>query len=218
MALMQGSAAIAQKEVEAWNSILPVTTPNGKLVAKDSPHRAVAELAADVSKAQRRIEPSLVPKEIITSQDVAHLARMAEVAIAENGRPLLGHKVADVPAEVIRAMEAHAIVEWCKSLVPSIKKIGDMAFIYYDKEGEDSKLHLDSNENWSYNALICLNHTMPTHSVGSATYFMLGGGVTRAHRLGAGNGIFFHSRHTPHGRTPIGDGEKVLLASIGFRA
>ncbi|WP_162625229.1 hypothetical protein [Streptomyces cadmiisoli] len=201
------------RELEAWNQMLALATPTGKPVAKGSPQRTVAEMIADIMADRRTIPPTLVPAGIIDPGTIEILSEIASAAISENGRPCAGHKVADAPNEAILRLEQTGVMDWCRQMVPAVE-ISGATFIYYDEAEEDSKLHVDENEKWVYNLLVCLHYRKPETGSGSATYFMLGNGITKAYRLNGGQAIFFHSESTPHGRTPIVADEQVLLLAV----
>ncbi|WP_162625217.1 hypothetical protein [Streptomyces cadmiisoli] len=173
-------------------------------------------MIANIMADRRTIQPTMVPAEIIDAGTIETLSGVAGSAISENGRPHTGHKVADVPDEAILCLEQTGVIDWCRQMVPAVEVSG-ATFIYYNEAGEDSKLHVDDNARWVYNLLICLSRRKPETGPGSATYFMLGNGVTKAHRLNGGEAIFFHSESTPHGRTPIVADEQVLLLSVALR-
>lgn len=204
--------------LQAWNSILSLTTPNGNLVSKGSPQRLVAEYAANCIAPSRKMDPVRIPPQSIDPHSLDVLKSFGEDGIANRPEDLLNHRI----AKLTKAQEAYvrelAVLEWCQKVHTGIGDYASSVFIYYDKEGEDSKLHVDNAEGWEYNLLICLDRHIPEGSRGSATYFMLGDGETRAYSLMPGQAAVFHSNATPHGRTPVAKGEETLLLSIGLKS
>ena len=202
--------------LQAWNSILTHTTPNGRLIRRGSPQRAVAELAADTMVKQRIIAPTRPPVGILSGDHLLALRQFAETAVSLKAMPADGHKRAVPSAEEHQYLAAMPVTKWCAEVDSRIGAVGNSVYIYYDTQGEVSRLHVDNSNSYDFNLLICLSRSIPAGATGSVTYFMLGDGVTKALSLMPGDAVLFHSSCTPHGRTPVVEGERVLLASLGF--
>ncbi|MFG2618019.1 tetratricopeptide repeat protein [Streptomyces sp. NPDC048507] len=91
-------------------------------------------------------------------------------------------------------------------------------YIAYLDEGQFLDFHVDEFGFGEANLILCLKHDRPTTpATASATVFITADGY-RACDLAAGDSVVFDGALTPHGRTPLGAGEKVILISFGFRA
>ena len=202
--------------LQAWNSILTRATPNGRLIRRGSPQRAVAELAADTMVKQRIIAPTRPPAGILSGDHLRTLRKYAEEAVSVKAQAYNGHKISLPTDEGHEYLAELPVTKWCAEVDSHIGEVGHSLYIYYDTLGEVSRLHLDNCDSCDFNLLICLSRSIPAGATGSVTYFMLGDGVTTALSLMPGDAVLFHSSSTPHGRTPVVEGERVLLASVGF--
>ncbi|MFK0252063.1 tetratricopeptide repeat protein [Streptomyces sp. NPDC090445] len=91
-------------------------------------------------------------------------------------------------------------------------------YIAYLDEGQFLDFHVDEFGFGEANLILCLKHDRPTTApTASATVFVNADGY-RACELAPGDCLVFDGAHTPHGRTPLGAGERVILVSFGFRA
>lgn len=198
----------------AWNTILLGTTPLGRLTSKGFPHRMVAELAADDLAPHREVDPTLAPAGVFDEEALRTFAAFAEAAILANATPDRGRKKEIVPDDALRYLRSLPILDWCTGLSGSIGELVGATFVHYD--GGDAKLHVDNDGSYDFTLLACLARVIPEGKRGSRTYFMLGNEVTQVHSLMPGDAVFFHSRYTPHGRTPLDDGERVVLLHLQF--
>jgi hypothetical protein len=198
----------------AWNTILLGTTPLGRLTSKGFPHRMVAELAADDLAPHREVEPTRPPAGVFDGAALRTFAQYAEAAILANATPDHGRKKETVPDEAMRYLRGLPILDWCTGLSDGIGELVGATFIHYD--AGDAKLHVDNDGAYDFTLLGCLARVIPEGKRGSRTYFMLGNEVTQVHNLMPGDAVFFHSKYTPHGRTPLDDGERVVLLHLQF--
>ncbi|MET9588151.1 hypothetical protein ABZY10_34745 [Streptomyces sp. NPDC006539] len=204
------------RQSRLWNRLLERATPTGWILPKGTPQRMVAELAADSALKDRLIPPVLSPSDLLPAsilQELREYARSARSSAYE----ALGHQVSD-GAEAIPCIDKSGILQWCRENAPvefseSIK----MCFIYY-REGQLCRLHFDDDEAWEFNFLLCLERKRPENGKATSTYFFEGNEKLRSYDLSPGQAVWFHSRCTPHGRTPLGQGEEVVLASLGMRS
>ncbi|MEU6755540.1 tetratricopeptide repeat protein [Streptomyces sp. NPDC046685] len=91
-------------------------------------------------------------------------------------------------------------------------------YIAYLDEGQFLDFHLDEFGFGEANLILCLKHDRPAAaSAASTTVFITAEGY-RACDLAPGDCVVFDGALTPHGRTPLGAGESVILISFGFRA
>lgn len=86
--------------------------------------------------------------------------------------------------------------------------------IAYTKVGEHLPIHLDDTDFGEANVLLCVRHRLPRTGA-SATVFVTSDGV-RSHVLEPGMALLFDGAATLHGRTPLSEGEEVVLISFGF--
>jgi len=89
-------------------------------------------------------------------------------------------------------------------------------YVVYDVPGAALHLHLDMPNFGDVNMLLCLDRTdtrPPEES--SSTVFVTDRGIEKLY-YGPGEGLVFDARLVPHGRTPVAEGEKVVLLSVGF--
>lgn len=175
----------------------------------------VAELAADDLSQHREVDPTLAPVGILDAESLHTLEKFAEAAILENATPGRGRKKENVSDDAMHYIREMPILKWCTGLASSVGELWGATFLHYD--GGDMKIHLDNDGAYDFTLLACLNRVIPEGKKGSTTYFMLGNGVTRSHSLMPGDSVFFHSRYTPHGRTPLVEGERVVLLHLQFK-
>ncbi|MFJ3882132.1 tetratricopeptide repeat protein [Streptomyces sp. NPDC090077] len=91
-------------------------------------------------------------------------------------------------------------------------------YIAYLEEGQFLDFHLDEFGFGEVNLILCLKHDRPTAApTVSATVFIGPSGYAEC-ALAPGDCVVFDGALTPHGRTPLGTGESVILISFGFRA
>lgn len=198
----------------AWNTILLGTTPLGTLTSKGFPHRMVAELAADDLAPHREVDPTVPPAGMFDEEALRTFTQFAEAAILANATSDHGRKKETVPDEAMDYLRGLPVLDWCTGLSGTIGELVGATFIHYD--AGDAKLHVDNDGAYDFTFLACLARVIPEGKRGSRTYFMLGKEVTQVHNLMPGDAVFFHSRYTPHGRTPLDDGERVVLLHLQF--
>lgn len=89
-------------------------------------------------------------------------------------------------------------------------------YVVYDTPGAALHLHLDLPSFGDVNMLLCLDRTdVRPHDEASSTVFVTGDGIDRYH-FGPGECLIFDARLTAHGRTPVVEGERVVLLSVGL--
>lgn len=89
-------------------------------------------------------------------------------------------------------------------------------YIAYLNEGEHLDFHLDHYDFGDINLLLCITHiSNDVDQILSSTVTLGADGLTQ-YCLESGDALIFDGSFTPHGRTPIKSGEKVILASLAF--
>ncbi|WGM18770.1 hypothetical protein QEH68_11945 [Paenarthrobacter sp. OM7] len=87
-------------------------------------------------------------------------------------------------------------------------------FIIYDEPQAGLGLHLDLTSFGGLTMLLCIERRVTSDS-SSATVAVTPDGIDE-YRYGVGECLIFDGTRTIHGRTPVGDGEKIVLLSVGF--
>lgn len=90
-------------------------------------------------------------------------------------------------------------------------------YIGYLTSGEFLDFHLDGLSFGEINIIICLQHDESISGAASETVFVTSDGYLRCPAT-RGAVMIFDGAFTPHGRTPVSQGERVVLLSLGFRA
>ncbi|MFD9303247.1 hypothetical protein ACFWCB_11420 [Streptomyces sp. NPDC060048] len=91
-------------------------------------------------------------------------------------------------------------------------------YIAYLEEGQFLDFHVDEFGFGEANLLLCLKHEhLAATPTVSCTVFIDADGYLECD-LAPGDCVVFDGALTPHGRTPLGAGESVILVSFGFRA
>ncbi|MCS6712007.1 hypothetical protein JSY14_08235 [Brachybacterium sp. EF45031] len=89
-------------------------------------------------------------------------------------------------------------------------------YIAYLNAGEKLDFHLDDFSFGEVNMLLCVKHEgVPDGSDGSGTVFIGHHGYEK-YVLMPGDFLIFDGAFTPHGRTPLVAGERVILLALAF--
>ncbi|MEU0786685.1 hypothetical protein ABZ341_34590 [Streptomyces sp. NPDC006173] len=212
---MNKSAAVARSLPDLWNDFLAEVTPRGRIFPTGTPQRMVMEMAADSTAKRREIHPTCVPENLIGVAAVEELQQQADAAHGDSIE-FNSHRVSDAPDAAVSYLASPGVLEWCQSTISGrTLKMGRMIFIYYGP-GEMSRLHFDTAEDFEFNLLVCLRRVRSDVQKSTRTYFVDGARKVTTYDLAAGQAVWFNGRWTPHGRTPLGEGEQVVLASLGF--
>jgi hypothetical protein len=214
---IDGEAIDKDRTATLWNRLLEHTTPRGKLPPRGTPQRLVIDLATRSTTPGKLISPTIVPAGLITHDLLAFLRGYAQSLHAARTELKL-HTVATAPDGCLASLRQTSLLGWCQENAPIPVDPLTSIFIYYETAGEMSKLHFDTSFEWEFNLLICLERERSPVPGGTATYFVEEEGRSHGYDLSPGEAVWFHSRQTPHGRTPLIEGEKVVLFSVGFRS
>lgn len=199
-----------------WSEILTPLTPKGCLPPPGSPGRLVANFAADVLMKSRRFEHVLVTPEFMAGETGAEITRIAKASRSE-ARRTPNRSVIKCSPETYGLLNATNVCAYVSTLLgQKVEDEYDGYFIYYD-EGDFSALHVDNVG--PLNLLTCLHHVWPDGpGPRSETYFMESSGRVTTQDLGPGQAVWLHAAQIPHGRTPLGPGEEVILMTLSFRS
>ncbi|MFJ1755977.1 tetratricopeptide repeat protein [Kitasatospora sp. NPDC088134] len=187
--------------------------------AEDFPtlQKAVSDLAA-----HQRVRPCHLRHQREQSFPVELLAAMAEEAekaVAANGylhNGKLNAGVGDAAEHFAGQVDLAAVVARSTGLAVEQPHTG--VYIAYREDGQFLDFHLDEPGFGEANLILCLRHERPAapHRA-SSTVFITPDSFLECD-LAAGDCVVFDGALTPHGRTPLGAGESVILVSFGFRA
>lgn len=109
------------------------------------------------------------------------------------------------------------LLTWARSatgvpLEPDVRS----TYLYYENAGDSSPIHVDRADGYEVHLLIMLEHKVAPGAEPSTTFVVTPDGVSHI-RIPDGEALFFQASTTLHGRTPLGEGERVSLLSLGFR-
>ncbi|WP_031066954.1 tetratricopeptide repeat protein [Streptomyces sp. NRRL WC-3742] len=150
---------------------------------------------------------------------IAAMAEEAEKAVASSGYLHNGkwNAAAGEAAEHFAGQIDLASVV-ARSTGLDVEQPHTAVYIAYTEEGQFLNFHLDELGFGEANLILCLRHEYPSGAPQvSTTVFIAADGYLEC-GLEAGDCVVFDGALTPHGRTPLGAGERVTLISFGFRA
>ncbi|AXE23538.1 hypothetical protein C0216_08745 [Streptomyces globosus] len=169
--------------------------------------------------AQARVQPSHVRDQPFPADLLTSMTEEAEKAIAADGYLHNGKwnaPVGDAANLFAGQVDLAAAVARASGLEVEQPHTG--VYIAYLEEGQFLDFHVDEFGFGEANLILCLKHEhVPVAPTISATVF-IGADGYRACDLAPGDCVVFDGAFTPHGRTPLGPGESVILISFGFRA
>lgn len=175
---------------------------------------AVRELTAHERVHPRHLRDQSFPVELLTG-----MTQEAEKALAADGYLHNGKWNAAV-GEAANRFAGHvdlaAVV--AKSTGLDVEQPHNGVYIAYLEEGQFLDFHVDEFGFGEANLILCLKHDrLAAAPTVSCTVFI---NADRYHEcdLAPGDCVVFDGALTPHGRTPLGAAESVILVSFGFRA
>ncbi|MFD7827315.1 tetratricopeptide repeat protein [Kitasatospora sp. NPDC059803] len=169
--------------------------------------------------AHQRVQPRHLRDQPFPAELISAMAQEAEEALTANGYLHNGKwnaAVGDAANRFVGQVDLAAVVTESTGL--EVEQPHNGVYIAYLEEGQFLDFHVDEFGFGEANLILCLKHerSAATPTV-SATVF-IGADGYRACDLAAGECVVFDGAITPHGRTPLGAGERVTLISFGFRA
>ncbi|MFJ4777413.1 tetratricopeptide repeat protein [Streptomyces sp. NPDC088762] len=150
---------------------------------------------------------------------ISAMAEEAEKALADEGYLHNGKwnaAVGDATNRFASEVDLASVV--ARSTGLEVQQPHTGVYIGYLEEGQFLDFHVDEFGFGEANLILCLQHERSTAApTASSTVFITADGY-RACDLAPGDCVVFDGALTPHGRTPLGVGERVILVSFGFRA
>ncbi|WP_344922869.1 hypothetical protein [Streptosporangium oxazolinicum] len=124
--------------------------------------------------------------------------------------------IARASDKIVQALGASDFAVSLRASVPdrNLSQSVYATYLYY-REGDWVPLHVDDWNIFEFSCLVCLERTRGS-SRPTATYFLLGRENLMALDLNVREAVWFHGVHIPHGRTPLSEGESVVLLNLGF--
>ncbi|MFD8979013.1 tetratricopeptide repeat protein [Streptomyces sp. NPDC059564] len=169
--------------------------------------------------AHQRVQPCHLRGGEFPVEMVSAMAEEAEKALAANGYLHNGKwnaAVGDAANLFAGQVDLAAVVGRSTGLAVEQPHTG--VYIAYLKEGQFLDFHVDEFGFGEANLILCLKHERLTAApTVSCTVFITADGYLECD-LAPGDCVVFDGAFTPHGRTPLGAGERVILVSFGFRA
>ncbi|MFJ5634682.1 tetratricopeptide repeat protein [Streptomyces goshikiensis] len=169
--------------------------------------------------AHERVHPHHLRDQSFPVELLAGMAEEAETALAADGYLHNGKWNAAVGEAANRfagQVDLAAVV--ARSTGLKVDQPHNGVYIAYLEEGQFLDFHLDEFGFGEANLVLCLKHERLTAaSAVSCTVFINADGYLECD-LAPGDCVVFDGALTPHGRTPLGAGERVILASFGFHA
>ncbi|MEE1822386.1 tetratricopeptide repeat protein [Streptomyces sp. BE20] len=175
---------------------------------------AVRGLTAHQRVHPRHLRDQLFPAELITA-----MAQEAEAALTADGYLHNGKwnaAVGDAANRFAGQVDLAAVVTESTGL--EVEQPHNGVYIAYLEEGQFLDFHVDEFGFGEANLILCLKHERSVAGLTVSTTVFIGADGYRACDLAAGECVVFDGAITPHGRTPLGAGERVVLISFGFRA
>jgi hypothetical protein len=219
--MIDGNAGYRMSDPERWSGewaqILMPLTPHGMLPQAHTPARMVMNYAAQVMSQDQLFAPTVVRPDYADEGFVEEMTQVAakyrEVAITKNGRT-----VSRCGSDVFAKLNEIGAREYASKLLGgALDHDYSAAFLYY-VPGDFIPLHIDNGATYPMNLLLCLRREKPAESRKfSVTYLVDAADRFTARDLAPGEALWFHAARTLHGRTPLQQGEEVLILTLGFR-
>ncbi|MER7753189.1 hypothetical protein [Kitasatospora sp. NPDC097643] len=168
--------------------------------------------------AHQRVQPRHLRDQSFPAELVAAMALEAERALAAGGYLHNGKwnaPVGDAANRFAAQIDLAAVVARSSGLEVEQPHAG--VYIGYE-EGQFLDFHVDESGFGEANLILCLEHARPTGEPRVSTTVFINADGHLECDLGVGDCVVFDGALTPHGRTPLGAGERVTLISFGFRA
>ncbi|GAA3378778.1 hypothetical protein GCM10020367_59670 [Streptomyces sannanensis] len=208
----------AARRSQQWNSWLQARTTarTPDRWAEDFP--AIRDAVRDITEHQR-VRPVHLRDQPFPAGLIAAMADEAEKAVATDGYLHNGKwnaAVGDAANRFAGQVDLAAVVE--RATVLEVEQPHTAVYIAYAEEGQFLDFHVDKFGFGEASLILCLKHDRSTTApTVSTTVFIDANGYLECD-LASGGCVVFDGALTPHGRTPLGAGESIILISFGFRA
>lgn len=203
----------------AWTRALRSMTSIATLPEPGDPmHDCLVALAGQLAPHNAIQEPVLSIPAWLDKDLLRELYADANSSMDVGAESYNGKKNAPVSKTLLARLNRARVDEWVSDHIglPLDSEV-KATYICYDEPGAALELHLDSRGYSDINLLMCLERTDTRVSVqASATIFVTATGIQRRY-YGPGECLVFDGAFLIHGRSPILEGERVLLLNIGFR-
>lgn len=206
---------LSNKDVDAWSAVLATLAPQCQMPERDSSARKALMALEEVLSTRRTIPPDRITPEWLSANLVEALRREAQ---AHRAIPKIRDSWYNGPPGRIakKLAETAQLKDWISERAGRrVQDTVNAVYIYYDAAGHHIPLHVDYPEEFEYNLLICLDRRS-SGTASATTTMVVTNGEARSIDLAPGQALLFHSSYTPHGRTPLAEGEAVTLISLGF--
>ncbi|KJS53682.1 hypothetical protein VM98_23800 [Streptomyces rubellomurinus subsp. indigoferus] len=169
--------------------------------------------------AHERVRPRHLRDQAFPVKLIAAMTQEAEKALAADGYLHNGKwnaAVGDAANRFAGHVDLAEVV--ARSTGLEVEQPHNGVYIGYLEKGQFLDFHVDEYGFGEANLVLCLKHErLPATPAVSTTVFIGADGYLECD-LAAGDCVVFDGAITPHGRTPLNAGERVILISFGFRA
>ncbi|MEU2835180.1 tetratricopeptide repeat protein [Streptomyces lavendulae] len=201
-----------------WTSWLQSRTTARTPTRWDEGFPTLRDAVRDLT-AHERVHPRHLRDQSFPAELLAGMAEEAEKALAADGYLHNGKWNAPVGEAANRfagQVDLAAVV--ARSAGLEVEQPHNGVYIAYLEGGQFLDFHVDEFGFGEANLILCLKHErLATAPAVSCTVFIDADGYLEC-ALVPGDCVVFDGALTPHGRTPLGAGESVILVSFGFRA
>ncbi|MFD4243281.1 tetratricopeptide repeat protein [Streptomyces sp. NPDC058525] len=201
-----------------WTSWLQSRTTARTPAGWEEGFPALRDAVRDLT-AHERVRPCHLRDQSFPAELLAGMAEEAEKALAADGYLHNGKwnaAVGDAANLFAGQVDLAGVV--ARSTGLEVEQPHTGVYIAYLEEGQFLDFHVDEFGFGEANLILCLKHErLPAAPTMSCTVFINADGY-RECDLAQGDCVVFDGALTPHGRTPLGAGERVILVSFGFRA
>ncbi|MFE0601688.1 tetratricopeptide repeat protein [Streptomyces sp. NPDC058892] len=201
-----------------WTSWLQSRTTARTPAGWDEGFPALRDAVRDLTE-HERVHPRHLRDQSFPVDLLAGMVEEAEKALAADGYLHNGKWNAAVGEAANRfagQVDLAAVV--ARSTGLEVEQPHNGVYIAYLEEGQFLDFHVDEFGFGEANLILCLKHErLAAAPAVSCTVFIDADGYLECD-LAPGDCVVFDGALTPHGRTPLGAGESVILVSFGFRA
>ncbi|MGW5342888.1 tetratricopeptide repeat protein [Streptomyces sp. NPDC004050] len=217
------TAASADRDAAAhwsknWTSWLQSHTTTRTPVDWEADFPALRDVVRDLSTYER-VRPRHLRNQPFPAELLAGMEEEAKKALTTDGYLHNGKwnaAVGEAANLFAGQVDLAAVVAGATGL--DVEQPHTAVYIAYLDQGQFLDFHLDEFGFGEANLILCLKHERPpTAPTGSCTVFITADGYLECD-LAPGDCVVFDGALTPHGRTPLGAGERVVLVSFGFHA
>jgi tetratricopeptide (TPR) repeat protein len=211
-------AAEAAQWSKRWTSWLQSRTTARTSARWDEGFPALREAVRDLTT-HERVRPRHLRDQSFPVELLAGMTEEAEKALAADGYLHNGKwnaAVGEAANQFAGQVDLAAVV--ARSTGLEVEQPHNGVYIAYLEEGQFLDFHVDEFGFGEANLILCLKHErLAAAPTVSCTVFIDADGYLECD-LAPGDCVVFDGALMPHGRTPLGAGERVVLVSFGFRA